>query len=69
VWTSRGIRWRDVTLGEMCMIVYGWAVSRMDAKTRKKFDYDLSPTELVAIYDDSIPEELRGERPPSWWHG
>lgn len=49
------------------MMTYGWAVSRMDEKQRKKFDHDLSPDEYVTVYDESVPEELRGVRPPSWW--
>lgn len=69
VWTERGIRWRDVDVGLMCTIVYGWAVQNMDNKQRRRFDYDLSPDELVTITDESIPEELRGQRVPEWWNG
>lgn len=64
-----GKRWRHVTIGEMCMMAYGFAVQHMDAKARKQFDHDLAPDELVAIFDDSVPVELRGVRPPSWWVG
>lgn len=64
-----GRRFRDLTIGEMCTAVYGWAVANMDNEHRAEFDDALSPDELVVIDDESIPEELRGVRPPSWWKG
>ena len=66
-----GRRFRDLTVGEMCTVVYGWAVANMDQEHRTEFDDALSPDELVAIGtdDESFPEELRGERPPIWWKG
>lgn len=58
----------DLDLGEYLSYVYGWFVERMSTEARARFDYELTPPDVIAAeFAGALPPGLRGAPPPASW--